>query len=109
MNDLPRLCVDRREWLGSTLRSAAVGGVTLVSAALLLRRASPQGQTSCRRALACRDCGQLADCRLTPALQAKGLSETGTGSEPVRTESADNIQPRGACPRFRTGFEGALR
>lgn len=71
MNDSPLSSVDRREWFRGALRSAAVGGVTLVSAVLLLRGASPEERTSCRRALDCRDCGQLADCRLTPALRAK--------------------------------------
>lgn len=71
MKDSPSSSVDRREWLRSALRSAAVGGVTLVSAALLLRGERPEERASCRRALACRDCGQLADCRLTPALRVK--------------------------------------
>lgn len=71
MNDSLLSSVDRREWLRSTLRSAAVGGVALVSAALLLRRENAEEGTACPRALACRDCGQLADCRLTPALRMK--------------------------------------
>ena len=59
--------ITRRELGSSVIRAAALGGLALLSA-VLWRRGSVAGtETSCRRAIACRQCAVLADCTLPQA------------------------------------------
>ena len=60
----------RREVLRSSLRYLALGGIWVVSAALIAREPAMPGQRRCRRPFSCRDCAALAECKLPRAAVA---------------------------------------
>jgi hypothetical protein len=70
MNDLPCVKGDRstrRELLASSVRYVALGGLTLLSAGLVMRRGNP----ICPRLPDCRDCAALDRCGLPEAVAAR--------------------------------------
>jgi hypothetical protein len=71
----PRRKLARREFLVGCLRSAAVAGVTGVSAALVLRTTRLPA-AECRRRTACRGCPEWAGCTLPPAVAARCVGAT---------------------------------
>jgi len=66
MNDREPPRLTRRELGTGFLRTAALGGLTLLSA-VLLRRGDAGPRNSCRRTIACRQCPVLAGCGLPKA------------------------------------------
>ena len=65
----------RREMFRSSARYMALGGLALLSAGLLARPRGSPARSRCRRAVACRRCAALANCRLPQALLAKKASK----------------------------------
>ena len=63
------LSLNRREMCRTALRWTALGGIAMLSAGLIGKRAG--GGAGCRRADACRQCGLLAECRLPQAQEAR--------------------------------------
>jgi hypothetical protein len=71
-NPLPKgegIC--RREWLTGWLRYAALAGISIFSAAMLVRRASAPGDSACGVAFGCRQCSELAGCGRPEAVRIK--------------------------------------
>lgn len=80
MSDKPDIPLTRREFARTVLRSAALGGVALVTAALVVRRRSaPLNEDPCRNRGVCRSCGVAGACGLPAALsyRAAGKNERG--------------------------------
>jgi hypothetical protein len=67
MNDSPENRCTRRELFSSSVRYVALGGLTLLSAGLVLR----QGRAACPRLPDCRGCAALDRCSLPEAVEVR--------------------------------------
>lgn len=54
---------NRRQWLGSTLRYAAVAGISLLSAGLLMRRGADAAAGRCPAPVDCGNCSARQGCK----------------------------------------------
>jgi hypothetical protein len=80
MIDEPATPVTRREFARVLLRSAAMGGVTLVTAALVMRRPNgPMREEPCRNRGNCGRCQLAGGCGLPAALSYRAAGENERG------------------------------
>ncbi len=72
MSDAPSNTETRREFCASAIRTAALGGVALLSADLLRRGAG--AAAACPQSVPCGQCAALKDCSLPQAARAKAAA-----------------------------------
>jgi len=69
---------NRREMCRSALRYLALGGITVLSAGLIVRRTASSAPASCRRSLSCRECAAFDHCRLRNRTRTTSDVQKGT-------------------------------
>jgi hypothetical protein len=61
----------RRRWLAGCVRYSVLGGLSLLSAGLVVRSLRSPGAAGCPRNTACRDCTAWSGCQRAEALSAR--------------------------------------
>jgi len=61
---------DRRQWLSGSLRYAAVAGISVLSASLLVRRGAVAGSGGCPVPVDCGNCSARRRCKRAQRKQA---------------------------------------
>jgi len=83
MNDSTECKANRLELLRSTARYLALGGLSLVSAGLIVRGGGSSA-AACGRRCGCRGCPALAHCQLACAAARREAQRLAPGRPPAR-------------------------